>query len=158
MIKFDHGNSRFNFRSAAVVMHEKHLLIHKAVSNDFWALPGGRVEFFENSDKTIAREIAEELGFQCKVVRPLWYVENFFEYHGTKFHEVSTYYLTEITNALTINSDEEFDGIEADKDLVFKWIPLRHVAEFNLKPEFLKPKLRDMPSSVEFVQVNELSV
>jgi len=45
MICFDTDNGRFNFRSVAVVIQNEHVLIHRAVEYDFWALPGGRVEF-----------------------------------------------------------------------------------------------------------------
>ena len=157
MIKFDKENARFNFRSVAVVIHEGHLLIHKAVADDFWALPGGRVEFFENSDLTVTREIEEELGLQSQIVRPLWYIENFFRYCGIKYHEISTYYLTKLAGNLDINADYEFEGIEGDTDLIFKWVALSRVNEINFKPEFLKLKLLDIPSSVEFIKINELS-
>ncbi len=51
MICFDTGNGRFNFRSVAVIIQNDHILIHRAVEDNFWALPGGRVELFENSDR-----------------------------------------------------------------------------------------------------------
>ena len=61
VLKFDVGDSCFNYRSAAVIIHDDHVLIHKSEKDYFWSLPGGRVEFFESSEDTIAREIYEEL-------------------------------------------------------------------------------------------------
>ncbi len=132
------------------------MLVHRNVKDDFWALPGGRVEFFENTDQTLIREIDEELGYSTKVIRPLWYVENFFEYDKRLFHEVSTYYLTKLTNDVSFEFEKEFNGIESDADLIFKWIPLENIAGCQLKPEFLKSKLHPLPGTTEFVQVNEL--
>jgi 8-oxo-dGTP pyrophosphatase MutT (NUDIX family) len=155
MISFDRGNARFNFRSAAVLIHDGHLLVHKDQRDDFWALPGGRVELFEHSDRTVLRELDEELGIAGKIVRPLWYVENFFDYAGRHYHEVATYYLTELGCALTISPNVEFPGTEQDTRLVFKWIPLADIPACHLKPGFLKIRLGAIQPNVEFIQIRE---
>lgn len=156
MISFDQGNCRFNFRSVAVLIHDGHLLVHKDLRDDFRALPGGRVELFENSDRTVTREIAEELGISSRVVRPLWYVENFFDYAGRHYHEVATYYLIEPESAeLSLRSGAEFKGVENDPTMVFKWLPLAEIAACPLKPNFLKTRLADIPTNVEFIQIDE---
>ncbi|GAB3521908.1 NUDIX hydrolase [Photobacterium alginatilyticum] len=85
MLIFDKGNARFNFRSVAVIVNDDHVLLHRAVGDSFWTLPGGRVEFFENTDATLNRELLEELGIESTVKRHLWYVENFFEYSNKSF-------------------------------------------------------------------------
>lgn len=46
MLRFDSGSSRFNFRSVAVLIDQGHVLLHRSLKEEFWALPGGRVEFF----------------------------------------------------------------------------------------------------------------
>jgi len=53
MICFDTEHGRFNFRSVAIIIHDAHVLIHRAVADEFWALPGGRVEFFETSGEMV---------------------------------------------------------------------------------------------------------
>lgn len=77
-----------------MIIHDDHVLIHRSEKDDFWALPGGRVEFFETSEDTIPREIQEELGLDSSAVRLLWHVENFFEYIGKKLHPSIFYLLT----------------------------------------------------------------
>ena len=84
MLRFDQGDARFNFRSAAVIVHDNHVLLHRVVGDSFWALPGGRVEFFENSDATLNRELLEELGVESSVKKHLWHVESFFEHANKK--------------------------------------------------------------------------
>ncbi|TQV87196.1 NUDIX hydrolase [Aliikangiella coralliicola] len=156
MIKFDLQNNCFNFRSVAVLIVKEHILVHQAVGDDFWALPGGRVEFFENSDDTLVREMKEESGVFCQVSRPLWYVENFFEYGNKKYHEIATYYLAEIMDCHNIQFEQAFDGIESGLNLKYKWVALSRISEINLKPEFLKSRLFELPASIDFVQINEI--
>lgn len=157
MLTFDVEDRRFNCRSVAVVVHENHLLIHKALSDDFWALPGGRVEFFESSDDTVVREIHEELAEDVHVVRLLWHVENFFNYGGKQFHEIANYFLTEFTSPPAFESEVDFDGIETDIDLIFRWVPLSKLCDYTLKPSFLINAVQDLPTQTQYIKFNEMT-
>jgi 8-oxo-dGTP pyrophosphatase MutT (NUDIX family) len=156
MLTFDVDNSRFNFRSAAIIIHDNHVLIHRSERDNFWALPGGRVEFFETSEDTIPREILEELGLDSSVVRLVWHVENFFDYMGKRFHEVSNYFLAELTVHPEIDSERDFPGIEAELDLIYRWVPLNKLSEYVLKPSFLIKGIENLPSTTEYIKFNEL--
>ncbi|MDG9672152.1 NUDIX hydrolase [Hahella sp. CR1] len=156
MLKFDVGDNRFNFRSAAVIIHQDHVLLHKAVQDNFWTLPGGRVEFFEFSSDTVVREVEEELGMSARVIRPLWYVENFFQYHQTRFHEIATLYLTELADPDAIPFNEDVPGAEEDVDLIFRWFKISELEAFEVAPYFLKTRLRSLPEGVEFLTLDEI--
>lgn len=158
MLKFDNGNNRFNCRSVAVIIHDGFVLLHKSVADDFWVLPGGRVEFFENSDATIKRELFEELGLASRVIRQLWYVENFFEYSKVKYHEISNYFLTELENPDFIVNGIEAPGLEVEANHIFKWFPLNEVGDVDIKPTILKTKLVNLPNCIEYIKINELAV
>lgn len=138
-------------------IHSGHILIHRAVEDDFWALPGGRVELFENSDVTVEREILEELGLECDVVRQLWYVENFYEYNSLKFHELANYFLVALAKQPIVEAELDFKGVKTSVNLLFRWVLVANLRSYNLKPEFLIEKLTDFPSSIEYVRVNELN-
>jgi 8-oxo-dGTP pyrophosphatase MutT (NUDIX family) len=157
MICFDTEHGRFNFRSVAVITHNDHLLIHREAADDFWALPGGRVEFFETSEAAVRREILEEPGRQCKLVRHLWHVENFFELGPMRFHELANYFLVSLDSQPAIDSELDFKGIETSVDLIFRWVPLSELKNYNLKPEFLIDKANDLPNSIEAVKINEIN-
>ncbi|MCE7995159.1 MAG: NUDIX hydrolase [Roseivirga sp.] len=152
MIKFQEGNNQFNFRSVALIIKENHVLIQKDLKDDFWALPGGRVEFFENSSDTVVREIFEELGWKVQLVRPVWFIENFFQIGITNFHETATLYLMEILGNTEYQSNIEFRGLE--DHLIFKWADISKLNEINLKPKELKSKLKNLPSQVEFLSLD----
>ena len=158
MICFDTEKGRFNFRSVAVIILDDHVLIHRAAADDFWALPGGRVEFFETSEETVEREMFEELGLECSVDRHLWYVENFFKLDVTQFHELANYYLASFEHSPSINSEVDFKGKETSLGLTFRWVLLKSLKKYKLKPEFLSEKLFDLPGSIESIKVNELNV
>ncbi|ESP91448.1 MULTISPECIES: NUDIX hydrolase [Pseudoalteromonas] len=158
MLKFDQGSARFNFRSVAVVIHDNHVLLHRAVGDPFWALPGGRVEFFENSDATLNRELLEELGVEIVVKRHLWYVENFFEYSNKQYHEIANYFLAQLSEPNHFPMKEVFCGIEEEVDLEFKWFSLTDLSSIELKPTFLQHGLVNLPMETKFIKVNELNV
>ncbi|TCS35679.1 NUDIX hydrolase [Reinekea marinisedimentorum] len=157
MLRFDVGDSRFNFRSAAVIIHEGHVLIHRSEKDNFWALPGGRVEFFETSEDTLPREILEELGVHSYVVRLLWHVENFFEYAGKNYHEISNYFLAELVERPEITPEVDFPGIEEELDLIYRWVPVNKLSEYVLKPSFLVEGIQSLPLTTEYIKFNELS-
>lgn len=156
MISYDLGEHKFNFRSAAVIINQQMLLIHKAERDTFWSLPGGRVELLEHSDETLVREMKEELDAQARVIRPLWYCENFFRYNGKKYHELATYYLTEFIGFEHVQPLTIFKGIEEDENLIYQWVPLTQLSQFDLKPSFLIDRVTSLPASLEYIKFKEL--
>ncbi|MDX1343446.1 MAG: NUDIX hydrolase [Reinekea sp.] len=156
MLTFNRDAKRFNFRSVAVIVKDNCVLVHKAVKEAFWTLPGGRVEFFEHAEDTVARELQEELGVTARVIRPLWFAENFFHYNEQTFHELGHYFLAEITSEVTMRPGETFAGIEPDEDLIYQWLPLTQLADIDLKPEFLHQGLRNLPSALQYVKIQDM--
>lgn len=153
MITFDRGSSRFNFRSVAVFISEGHVLLHKMESDSFWSLPGGRVEFFEFSSETVVREMEEELGIKVSVIRPLWHMEQHFEYENKQYYEIGNYYLTEPAEPNTLPGvSETFEGIEDTGKLIFKWFRIEDLDDIVIKPELLTEKLKSLPETPEFIQ------
>ena len=155
MIRFDRGRKRFNFRSASVVIEEGWVLLHQVVGDDFWALPGGRVEFFEFSYDTAVREVMEETGLEIETVRPLWFVESFFTFGGRDFHEVGHYFLTKLKGVKRPDFEREFKGVESNVNLVFKWFKLAELEHVQLYPKFLRLGLSDIPAHPCHVASNE---
>ncbi|GAB1256766.1 NUDIX domain-containing protein [Aurantivibrio plasticivorans] len=157
MISFDTNEGRFNLRSAAVVIHDEYVLLHQAVGDDFWVLPGARVEFLETSRETVIRELREELGLSCRVVRQLWHTESFFEYNSVKVHELANYFLVSLTDVPKIDSEVDFNGIEESVELVFRWLPLDNIGDYNLLPRFLLEGLNNLPDTLKTIEINDIS-
>lgn len=54
MITFDHGNVRFNYRVAGIIIEDGKVLLNQAGPNmDYWFTPGGRVELLETSEESL---------------------------------------------------------------------------------------------------------
>jgi 8-oxo-dGTP pyrophosphatase MutT (NUDIX family) len=171
VISFIVDGVRFNFRAAAVIIDDRHVLLHRAAYEVFWSLPGGRVEVGEPSAATVARELTEELGpsVDARVDRLLWVDENFFEYEGAKYHELGMYYHVILgTSSPYLAKGRLFDGIEDDLPLhegepihlIFQWFPLDSLAGIPLYPTFLRTGLQALPATTELVthtdpEVNE---
>ena len=156
MLRFDSGSRRFNFRSVAVLIEQGHVLLHRSLKDDFWALPGGRVEFFERSSETVTRELVEEIGMETEVLRMLWLAENFFAYDGCDYHEIGHFYLVGLNSDREIDLAEEVECLEEGSDLVFRWFPLEALDSIELEPKFLEQGLSNLPSAVATISVNEL--
>jgi 8-oxo-dGTP pyrophosphatase MutT (NUDIX family) len=163
VITFDLGRGRFNYRVAAVIEHDGHVLVCRETDGDFWFLPGGRCEFMEPSHEAVKRELREEFGVECRVERLLWIVENFFLLTGNSsgagktFHEIGLYFLVSLPpqsplldKAGRISFDDGMVNLEA------RWFPLSEVGSINLVPLFLRIGLLDLPSTPQQVINDEI--
>lgn len=73
------GDGMLNIRVGAIIKDKHGYCFHYDKKNDYYALIGGRVKYFESSDSAIKREIKEELNIECDDIYFLTTVQNFFE-------------------------------------------------------------------------------
>jgi NADH pyrophosphatase NudC (nudix superfamily) len=52
-----------------LVIKDRKVLMTKEINNDFYTLPGGKVEIGESHEKTVAREVMEELGNNVQIMK-----------------------------------------------------------------------------------------
>ena len=86
-LTIDLEGGRLNCRAAGIIIHDGKVLFHKNPADVYYALVGGRVKIGESSDKTVKREIEEELGKKIDVIECMATIENFFELENRNFHE-----------------------------------------------------------------------
>jgi ADP-ribose pyrophosphatase YjhB (NUDIX family) len=144
MVTFDDGGRRFTVRVAGVAIRERHLLVHRAEADDFWVLPGGRMELGEPTTTTMAREMIEELGVEPVIGELLWTAENFFELSDKACHELAFYYAMELPSAFPFAREGIVHRIEdGGAMLEFRWVELRRdvLADLPLLPAFLQHRL-----------------
>ncbi|MGG6894264.1 NUDIX hydrolase [Rhizobium sp. BR 315] len=152
MIVMDAGISRFQLRAGALIRSNGHLLIHRAVGDAFWSLPGGRVEFHEAGAETLAREIEEEIGCRATIGSLRFVIENFFEFVGRRVHEVGFYYEAELSQPLPFHEREIVHRVkDGSADLEFRWtLPTRAaLTQFDLQPAPLQTLIETMPAGVQ---------
>ena len=106
----------------AVILNEEGeillLLRKKDPEKGTWSIPGGKVEFFEELEETIIREVEEELGISIKLVKLLGVTDHILNYEGT--HWVAPTYLAEIMSGVPKNMEPEKHGD-------FKWFSLKNL-------------------------------
>lgn len=148
---------KFGARAVGVLKKNNKILFQKRKGDEFWALPGGAIEVLERAQNVITRELEEEIGLvDVKVVRPLWFVEYFFNFNNTNQHQYIIGYLIDIDDDNEILSKEEFDGIEEGKNIIYKWIDIDEIKNAKIKPDYLKEKLIDIKQEFEFIEEEDL--
>ncbi len=152
MLTFKHSLGRFNCRTVGVVIDRQRLLIHRAEDENFWTLPGGRVEFGEPANLALARELAEELDVSVEVGRLVWVVENFFSYRDEPYHEIAFYFHVSLPDDSHLKDrNEPFVGDENGLPLIFHWHPLEDLRNLALYPSFLREAIREMPHATQYI-------
>jgi ADP-ribose pyrophosphatase YjhB (NUDIX family) len=138
MISFDAGTHQFHFRAAAVVIRGNHVLLHRLEGDDFWALPGGRVEPGETAAEAIVREFSEELEVKVECGELLGVAENFFLYAGKPHHEVGLYFaVTSDPMSPLVLSQGPYLGTEGHRSLRFAWFDRMSLHSVDVRPKFL---------------------
>ena len=151
-ISFRLDGHRINLRVGGVFIADGRVLLNRLERDDYLFLPGGRVATGESTDEAMLREIREELGIACRIVRPVFLLENFFTLAGEPFHELGLYYLLDPGDAALPE-----DGARSDTDegIRFHWQPIETLHEIDFRPAPLGPKLQRLPSALEHIVVRD---
>jgi ADP-ribose pyrophosphatase YjhB (NUDIX family) len=147
MVYFEADGERFMYRVTGVCVLDGRVLVHQFEgADDFYVLPGGRVEIREPAIEAIAREMHEELGCEVRVGRLLWIIDNLFRHKGVDFHELGLFFEIELPDGCVQASGEPWTATEVDgTKLFFQWKTLDEIARLDLKPSLLKELLLDLP-------------
>jgi ADP-ribose pyrophosphatase YjhB (NUDIX family) len=142
LISVDVAGHRFQLRVAAVVVHEGHVLLHRQPRDDYWVLPGGRVEAGEMATSTLVREMLEETGEAVECGELLYVVENFFVYAGKPQHEVGLYFRAHVDpSSRLLDKSRVHAGTEGALRLEFRWFAVASLGEVDVRPSFLRESL-----------------
>ena len=156
------GDTVFLCRVAGVAVHKGRALLHRSEHDDFWALPGGRIEVGETSAQALRREMLEEVGAEVTVGRLLWVVENFFKHYpldqppntsvATDHHEIGLYLEIELPAHMTYVASfggRELVGTPHEFALEFRWFDQARLGDFDVRPNRLGELLtRPLPTGL----------
>lgn len=144
VLSFPIGRARFNYRVAAIIVAEGHVLVCREDDDDYCMLPGGRVELGENSRLSLGREIAEELARPAVVGRMVATSESFYPREGQDFHELCFFYDVDLLDQRPTGASPWLIRHDEGHALSFHWVSLAGDAleRFNLLPAWLPGFLR----------------
>jgi ADP-ribose pyrophosphatase YjhB (NUDIX family) len=136
----------FNLRVAAVIIHDRQVLLCTVDGLGYWFLPGGRVRFGEPAQLALSHELAEELRHQFPAGRLALLVENIYR-DSALGHEVGFYYRLAWPPGLA-NSD--LDG-GTEPGHRFRWAAISELNSVRFEPAGLVPVLQDLGDDVRYV-------
>ena len=137
-LTLDINNYILNIRACALIIHNNKILVHRNINKKHYALLGGRVSIGESSDKTVKREIQEELGKDIELIKYLTTVENFFEMNGSKYHEILFIYLADFINAEDKQIEYSLDNAEGNDFLKYEWLDINSLDGQPIFPSCIK--------------------
>ena len=142
-LTIDVEDYKLNVRAAGVIIHNNKVLAHKNINSDHYALIGGRVAIGDDSEKTVKREIQEELGKEIEITGYVATVENFFEMKDAKYHEILFIHRAEFKNEEDKKIEYTLKNIEGKDYLQYEWLDLGKIEEYTLLPEAVKEVLKE---------------
>ena len=156
MISLDIAGARFNLRAAGVCVQDGYVLLHRADIDDWFSLPGGRVEIGESTADALQRELLEELGPEAgaEVGRLLWIIENYYTLDGKPQHGIGFYYQFTLRPDSPWRDRERIHrGREEHLTLFFQWFSLDALDSLPLPlyPSVLRQALRDLPATPQHI-------
>lgn len=137
-LTLDINNYILNIRACALIIHNNKMLVHRNINKKHYALLGGRISIGESSDKTVKREIQEELGKDIELIKYLTTVENFFEMNGSKYHEILFIYLADFINVEDKQIEYSLDNAEGNDFLKYEWLDINSLDSQPIFPSCIK--------------------
>ncbi len=160
-ISFKTEAGHFGLRAEGLMLHKGRVLLHRPETFDFWTFPGGGVHLPETFEETLTREWLEETGFEVRVKRLLYVIENFFSFEGNeeipygprnqRVHGIGLCFLVEPVEKDGVWLQDEFYGEEDVPyegrylKIAFRWFEPEELNDINLVPVCLKLALKQIP-------------
>ncbi len=125
---------KFNVRVCALILHEGRILLGRCEGDTSWHTVGGRLQTGETLRRGVERECCEETTVPLRTERLAALCENFFDFHGTPYHELSFYYQMEAPTDVTAIPHEFHDAGHREE---LRWFPVAKLDPCSVLPPFI---------------------
>jgi ADP-ribose pyrophosphatase YjhB (NUDIX family) len=136
---------KLNVRAGIIIIKDGKVLLHRNAEKEHYCLPGGGVQFLENSEEAIKREIKEETGLDIKIDKYVSTIENIFEKQGIKFHEIYFVYKGSFTE--DVDTSKVIENIEG-KPIKYYFIDIDRLNEYKIMPVVIPDIIKNNTSHV----------
>lgn len=136
-------NGTYAVRASAIIIQNNKIYLIK--SSDNYYLPGGAINFREDTSVAVKREVKEELNVAVTIDKLAFIIENQFELRGNPYHQIEFHYM------VTPLSDLSLDLIEDGKHKECEWIDLDDIDKIRLNPAVLKTELKNWDGQLKFL-------
>ncbi len=125
-------NKKFSIRVRGIIVDQgKLFLVKHSESSNFYALPGGHLEWGEDIKGALEREILEELGVKPTIGR-LLYINNFMDVNNAQSIE----FFFEILNSKEYLKTDHLEKTHGDEILESCWV--EPGSDINIMPTQIK--------------------
>ena len=154
-IEFEKDNNRFSARTSAIIYNSdktKVLLFKVEDGRDYFLLPGGRIEFNEDSKSAVKREIKEELDYDidfdlCSIQ------ENFLKQNNMITTQYCFVYKGIYDGKIKNNIIKCIDNDNQS----FYWININEINNFKILPRSLYDDIKKNEKYIKhYVEIIEL--
>ena len=107
--------SRFEFSAGGVVQDGQNLLMVKVQNlegEQIWTFPKGHIEKGEKAPEAELREVQEETGYRCEIVKPFERVQYYFRRDDQVTKKTVTWFLMKALEKTGVHDPEEILGTE----------------------------------------------
>jgi 8-oxo-dGTP pyrophosphatase MutT (NUDIX family) len=148
---------QLNCRAVAIIEYNGKILFQKRMQDNFWALPGGKIRIGETTEMSIRRELEEELGLKNFSIKNVCTISEYFFTFGTdKYHQYIFGHKVMVEPNEWIYKRQQFNGIEENENLMFKWLDIDKLDKDKIKPDFLKEQLTKINiKELQFISYEE---
>lgn len=148
-IDFTIDNNRFNARTSALIFNKDKtkVLLFKINDRDYYMLPGGRIEFYEDSLTAIKREIKEETGYELDY-KLISIEENFITRDNIKITQYCFVYKAIYNENI---KDTKFIGEDNDNQY-FYWVDINEINNYNIAPKSTYQLIKDNNNIKHFIE------
>lgn len=145
---FARDNKWFRYRAGAIIVEDGKILFATDDTIDYFYTVGGGVHHGEKAEDCVKREVFEETGVEYEVDHLAMIVENFFKgessgsgFDGMDCHCLEMYFVMKSRGFSKIES-KSLNSNGAVERMV--WIPIDEIEKYNIKPSFLKAKIKEV--------------
>jgi len=138
---FSDESSVCHFRVAGVLVRNDKIFLQRHKNE--YALPGGHVSFGETSQDALVREFKEEVGVDITCKRLIWVEENFWNWGSKKAHNISFYYVIDLTNDRDI-ADDFVSASKDNSEILFQWVNIEELEQITVYPSFIKNEVNNI--------------